>query len=435
MGSYSNQYMEKKLAPHDVVALIEDNAKIFVTCEPVTLLKELKEQRARFHNLFLFAMMGMRSKVAQDLVLAPEWEGHLTCGSCFLGEAEVRDYKYGKVEHISAHFSQFEGIVANHIKPGYLLANVSPMDDEGYFSLGYAPNGRVAVDIGTKVLLQVNENMPYIYSDYYKVHISEVTALCESNTPLMEFFDPEPSEIDRMIAGHIVERIPNGATIQLGIGGLPVALGTFLLDHKDLGIHTEMFSNTMTMLMKRGVVNNSKKKLCPGISVAAFVQGSKETTDFVHRNKNVQSKKLAWVNNPAIIAQNNDMISINACLSVDLRGQVCSESLGFNTSGGSGGQLDFVKGARSAPGGKSFIAMHSVAEKKDGTRISKIALTHPPGSVITTPRNDVHYLATEYGIAEMANRTARERTLALIAIAHPDFREQLTYEAKQHHLL
>ena len=435
--SHKTQYDEKKSAPHDAVAMIEDiGMKVHVCGEPMALLEALGEQKSRFQNLYVYTMLSIISPEAASILTAPDNEGHLYCGSCYFGRADAKVLKEGRrVEHLISHFSQFEGIVENHIKPEYLLANVPPMDEDGYFSLGYAPNGRIAIDAGAKVILQVNECVPDVNTDYYKVHISEVAALCERNEPVFDFLDPEPTEIDKVIADHIIDRIPNGATIQLGIGGLPIAIGRFLKDHKDLGIHTEVFTNTMTMLMKCGVVNNSKKTLYPGVSITGFFQGSKDTYDFASKNKNIMCKKLSWVNDSAVIAQNNDMISINSCLAVDLRGQVCSESLGLNTSGGSGGQLDFVRGASKAKGGKSFIAMHSVVNKSDGSRISKISLTLPPGSVVTTPRNDVQNIVTEYGVAELANRTVRERALALISIAHPDFREQLTSEAKKNHFI
>ena len=431
--SFKGQYLEKKRASHDAVALIADNKKVHISGEPVTLLAALKDQKDRFHSLFLYTMLGLRDPEAHKNLLTTDLEGHIDFGICFFGKGEADAVKNGRtVEYITSHFSQFEDIVEHHIKPEYLLANVAPMDENGYFSLGYAPNGRAAIDAGAKVILQVNGCMPAVNSDYYKVHIDDVEAFCESETPIAEFPDPEPSETDRIIAGHIVERIQNGSTIQLGYGSLPSAIGLYLRDIKDLGVHTEVFTDAMTMLMKHGAVNNSKKKLYPGVSVTGLCQGTRETYDFVNNNKDILNKKLSWVNDTEVIALNNDMISINSCMSVDLRGQVCSESLGFNTSGGSGGQLDFVKGVRKAPGGKSFIAMHSVVEKKGGDRISKITLTLSPGSVVTVPRNDVQYIVTEYGVAEMANRSAREKALGLISIAHPEFRDGLLFEAKKH---
>ncbi|MCL1805821.1 MAG: 4-hydroxybutyrate--acetyl-CoA CoA transferase [Clostridiales bacterium] len=429
---YRTMYDEKKLSPQDAVSLIEDNSKMQTGGEPTLLLTALKEQRHRFHNLYVYSMLGLMKAESVDCLLDMEAEGHISYGVGFISGWESRAIRKGRtVDHLTAHFSQFEDLSERYIKPDYLLANVAPMDEEGYFALGYHPFGRSAVDAGAKAILQVNECMPALYSDYYKVHISEVTALCEGDIPITEFGSPAPSEIDQRIASHIIERIPDGATIQLGIGGVPGAVSNFLKDHKDLGIHTELFSNTMTMLMKSGVVNNSRKTLYPGVAVTGIVQGNQETYQFVNKNKDVFMKRLGWVNDPATIAQNKDMISINACMSVDLRGQVCSESLGYNISGGSGGQLDFVRGARKAEGGKSFIAMHSVNEKEGRDPISKIVLSLDAGSAVTCPRNDVQYIVTEYGVAELENRSAREKALNLIAVAHPDFRDRLLFDAKE----
>jgi 4-hydroxybutyrate CoA-transferase len=237
------------------------------------------------------------------------------------------------------------------------------------------------------------------------------------------------------MGGYVAERIPNGATIQLGAGAAPDMVGRFLENHRDLGVHTEMFVEAMAHLMKKGVINNSQKTLLRGVSVASFLGGGPVTREFAHKNRDILLKKISWVNDPAVISQIQDIISVNSCLGVDLRGQVCSESIGLSSSGGIGGQLDFVRGARRAKGGKSFIVMRSVLEKKDGTRLPKITLTLPKGSVVSTPRSDVMYVATEYGVAELQYRSVKERAHALISISHPDFREELTFEAKKHGLI
>lgn len=430
---FKETYAEKKRLPQDAVAMIEDNKKVQTCGEPVALLKALNEQKDRFQDLYLYSMLGIMKREAIEVMYDPALAGHISLGLGFFSRWETGARAQGlSVDHLLAHFSQFEDMSEHYIKPDYLLANVAPMDEEGYFSFGTYPNGRPAVDAGAKIILQVNEYMPSIYTDYHRVHISEVDALCECDDPIHEFKSFPPKEIDQQIAAHIIERIPNGATIQLGIGGVPGAVAMFLKDHKHLGIHTENFSNTMTALMKSGVVDNSQKTFCPGVSVTGIVQGDRETYDFISQNKDVVIKKMAWVNDPNNIAQNKNMVSINSCMSVDLRGQVCSESLGMNVSGGSGGQLDFVRGARKAPGGQSFIVMHSTVEKKSGEILSRISLTLEPGSIVTCPRNDVQYIATEYGIAELADRNLREKALNLIAVAHPDFREQLLFDAKKH---
>ena len=430
---YKELYAEKKRSPQDAVAMIEDNKKVQMCGEPVALLKALNEQKDRFSDLYLYSMLGVMRREAIEMMYDPGFAGHISLGIGFFSRWELGAREQGlSVDHMINHFSQFEDMSQYTIKPDYLLVNVAPMDEDGYFSIGTYPNGRSAVDAGAKVIIQVNEYMPSIYTDYHKIHIDEVDVLCEFDDPIHEFRSFPPRELDQQIAAHIIERIPNGATIQLGIGGVPGAIAMSLKDHKDLGIHTENFANTMTMLMKSGVVNNSKKTFCPGVAVTGIVQGDRETYDFVSQNKDVVIQKLAWVNDPNNIAQNKDMVSINSCMSVDLRGQVCSESLGMNVTGGSGGQLDFVRGARRAPGGQSFLVLPSTVEKKSGEILSRIALALDQGSVVTCPRNDVQYIVTEYGVAELADRNIREKALNLIAIAHPDFREQLLFDAKKY---
>jgi len=219
--------------------------------------------------------------------------------------------------------------------------------------------------------------------------------------------------------------------LQIGIGGIANAVGFSLVNHKHLGVYTEMYTESMYYLTKKGAIDNSKKKLYPGISVFGFALGSKEMYKFLDNNPNILSKPYEYTNNPYIIAQHDNFVSVNACLAVDITGQVCSESIGKVQFSGTGGQVDFVRGAQLSKGGKSFIAMHSVVEKKDGSRLSKIVMNHPAGSIITTGRTDVQYIVTEYGIADLQNKSKMQRAQALINIAHPDFRDQLVFEAKQ----
>ena len=233
------------------------------------------------------------------------------------------------------------------------------------------------------------------------------------------------------IAGHIVERVPDGATIQLGIGGVASAIGGFLKEKRDLGIHTEMFVNALVDLLKCGAANNSKKTLLPGKTVLGFSLGSQEMYDFMDHNPDIEARPFEFVNDPRVIAQNDNMISINGAMQVDLMGQVCAESIGPRQFSGTGGQADFVRGANWSRGGMSFLALPSTLTTKSGEVKSKISAVLPLGSVVTTPRADVQYVVTEYGVADLRNEPLDVRAKRLIAIAHPDFRDKLTYEAKQ----
>jgi 4-hydroxybutyrate CoA-transferase len=431
--SLQDQYQSKKCSPEEAVSHIKDHAGIFTGSEPVLLFKALFDQRHNYSDLHLYTMLGFSSRpVINETVLSPEAEGHFGLCSSTIGRGMRKAIKNGrKIDHLVTHFSNIEEMVACQIKPAYVLVHASPMDENGYFSMGIVPGaGRAAIDAGAKVVMQVNRNMPVLVTDYNRIHISEVTALCEGDTELQQVPDTPPTELEKIIAGIITEMIPNGATIQLGAGGVPLGVGNFLDSHKDLGIHTEVFTNSMKIMMEKGVVNNSRKSLYPGVTIAGFVQGTTETYDFVNNNKDILFRKLAWVNDPNTIAQVDNMISINSCLAIDLRAQVCSESIGTSTIAGIGGQLDFVRGVRKSKGGKSFIAVRSTMEKEDGTRLSKITLTLPEGSVVSTPRNDVMYVVTEFGCVELINRTAKEKALALISVAHPDFRDELSAQAR-----
>lgn len=431
--NYDYMYKSKLVSAEKAVELISNKDRIFTSCEPMALFEELYRQRERFTKLSISTMMGFNGMKLKNSILDPDAQEHFDISTSYVSKAQSMAIKKGlKINQLATNFSRMEAMVENCVKPTVLLSHVAPMDSEGYFGMGYCAGcGRVAVDKGAKVILQVNRNLPHVYSDYYRIHISEVAAICEQDDPVIMFEDVPSTPEDEEIAKHIIQMIPDGATIQLGIGGVPNAVGYYLKDHRHLGIHTEVFTNTVTHLMKQGIVDNSRKKLYPGISVCGFAQGNQETNDFINQNKNVMFRKLAWVNNPDVIAQNNDMISINSCMAVDLRGQICSESLGTDVFAGLGGQLDFVRGAQKAENGKSFIAMKSVITKSGEKPISKITVTLPNGSIVSTPRSEAQYIVTEYGIAEMKDKSARERTLALISIAHPIFREQLTYDAKK----
>ena len=281
------------------------------------------------------------------------------------------------------------------------------------------------------IFLEVNPNMPRTFGEQ-QIHISQVEALCETDVPLQEAAPAEIDEISRCIGGRIAEEVPNGATIQLGIGAIPAAVGLCLRDKRDLGIHTELFSDAMVELIECGAVTNQRKTLHKGKSVATLAYGTRRVYDYLNDNTGVAFYPVDYVNDPRVIAQNDNFISVNACLEVDLWGQVAAESIGSRHFSGTGGQVDFVRGARESRGGKSFIAMPSTA--KNGA-LSRIRPGLSSNAIVTTSKNDVDYIVTEYGAARLRGATARARAEALIGIAHPNFREELRYEAKKLHLV
>lgn len=316
------------------------------------------------------------------------------------------------------------------------MLSVAPMDENGYFNLSGALGAeRGIADTAKKIIVEVNENLPRIKGNPAEVGIplERVDAIVEAGRiPLWEMKSPEPSEIDRQIAGHVLPLIPDGAVIQLGIGGMPNALGELLAesDLKDLGMHTELCSDGYLALFKAGKLTNAKKTLHTGKGVLGLAIGSQELFDWVNENDAVLGAPLSYVNNPFVIAQNDKMISINGCLNVDLYGQVASESAGTRHISGTGGQLDFVTGAAMSKGGRSFLCLPSTFTDKKGVLHSRI-LPQMSGDIITTPRSQAATIVTEYGAADLTGRSTWERAARLIDIAHPDFREELIRKAEE----
>ena len=355
-------------------------------------------------------------------------KGKMTGYSWFSSGGARKAVNAGYADILPAYYRD----VPRHIRVEYeydaFCVSVSPMDSHGYFSL--ANNGSYAeamMDKAKRIFVEVNDQQPRCLCGT-QIHVSQVDAIVEFNHELPVLPPVVIDETSRTIGNLIAEQIPDGACIQLGIGAIPDATGMALKAKHDLGIHTEMFTDSMVELIECGAVNNSKKQIHRGKSVTTFAYGSKRIYDYVDDNPAIEILPVDYVNNPEVICKNDNMISINAAIEVDFFGQVCAESVGTKHMSGSGGQIDFVRGACQSKGGKSFIAFTSTA--KGGT-ISKIKPILTPGAVCTTSKNDVDYIVTEYGIAHMRGRSLGERTRQLIAIAHPDFRDELTFEAKK----
>jgi len=294
-----------------------------------------------------------------------------------------------------------------------------------YGPMGVVVNGEAA-EMAKKKIVQVNKFQPKVKGVKHRIHVSEVDCICEYDHELPVLPQPPITDVDRKIADLLLPLIPDGATIQVGLGGLANAVGYGLESKKNLSVHTEMFTDSMVYLAKKGVIN--------GKILAAFGLGSTELYEFVGEGK-VELAPISYVNNPFEIGKNKDFISINACLMVDLTGQVCSESLGHFQYSSTGGQLDYVRGASVSEGGKSFICLSSTVKNKDGSKKSTISVNLPEGEIVTTPRTDVMYVVTEYGIADLYNKPLKDRVQAMIQIAHPDFRDGLMAEAKAAGLL
>ena len=359
-------------------------------------------------------------------------KGKMTGYSWFSSGGARKAVNAGYADILPAYYRD----VPRHIRVEYeydaFCVSVSPMDSHGYFSL--ANNGSYAeamMDKAKRIFVEVNDQQPRCLCGT-QIHVSQVDAIVEFNHELPVLPPVVIDETSRTIGNLIAEQIPDGACIQLGIGAIPDATGMALKAKHDLGIHTEMFTDSMVELIECGAVNNSKKQIHRGKSVTTFAYGSKRIYDYIDDNPAIEILPVDYVNDPAVICKNDNMISINAALEVDFFGQVCAESVGTKHMSGSGGQIDYVRGACQSKGGKSFIAFTSTA--KGGT-ISKIKPILTPGAICTTSKNDVDYIVTEYGIAHLRGRSLGERTKQLIAIAHPDFRDELAFEAKKRGIL
>lgn len=429
--AWREDYSEKIITAKEAAKKIKSGDVIItsmVTGIPYALLDSLYDEINRLENVRIDMGFGVR---AMRLFL-PASKGRVNVRSLFLGPIEREFIKRGSdIEIQLIHLSNTtEDRYITHAANVVMMAG-SPPDKEGYISLGLSPIDCTMINKNINVIVQINENVPYIKGKGTMLHISDVDYLVDLTEELYTVPAVPPTDVDSKIAEHIVDRIPNGACIQLGIGGIASAVGSFLNTKKDLGIHTEMFVESMVDLIECGAVNNSKKTLCKGICVIGFALGSKRMYDFLNNNPLVETRTFEWINNPYVIAQNDNAVSINSALEIDLTGQVCAESIGLRQYSGTGGQLDYVRGATASKGGMSFMAMPSVRIDREGKMHSKINLTLPIGAAVTTPRADVQYIVTEYGIANLRFETIENRAKRMISIAHPDFRDQLVFDAKK----
>ena len=354
--------------------------------------------------------------------------GRITSKAWFSGGGSRRAVNGGYGDVIPNYYRDIPGHIRRCYDYDVFMVSVSPMDSHGYFSLAtvssYSP---AMMEKARRIFLEVNDHQPRAVCGA-QVHISQVDGLIEVSHELPVLPPTKIDAVSETIGGLIAERIDDGACIQLGIGAIPDAVGAALKSKRDLGIHTEMFTDSMVELIECGAVNNSKKQIHRLQSVTTFAFGSKRIYDYIDDNPGIALMPVDYVNDPAVICRNDNMISINAALEVDLWGQVCAESVGTRHMSGTGGQVDYVRGACQSRGGKSFIAFSATA--KDET-ISKIKSTLTPGAVVTTSKNDVDYIVTEFGVAHLRGESLSSRARQLIAIAHPNFRDELRFEAKK----
>jgi len=361
----------------------------------------------------------------------PEYKENFRFNGWFVGASTRKCIEEGHGDFTPVFFHE----VPNYMRKGIFnidvfMVRVSPPDEHGYCCVGVSSDYTMqGIESAKIVLAEVNDQVPVVFGDTF-VHVSKIDKFVEYSHPLFELGLPTIGEVELAIGRNCAELVEDGATLQLGIGAIPDAVLQSLKDKKDLGIHSEMISDGVVDLFEAGVINNSQKAIHKGKMIVTFLMGSKRLYDFADHNPVLEMRTVDYVNHPSVIAQNTKMTSINSCIAVDFMGQVVSDSIGTRQFSGVGGQVDFVRGAAmSLDGkGKAIIAMPSVTIKKDGTLISKISPYIDHGAAVTTSRNDVDYIVTEYGIAELKGKTLKQRARNLINIAHPDVREQLKEE-------
>lgn len=432
---YKKEYRAKLTIPEEAAKLIRKGDMLvhgLTMAEPPALL-EAVAQRLRegdLEKIKMFSVLPMDS--ACSTILAPDLMDCVEAYSGFVDSGTRGLVSTGLNYYVPNHLHQIPRLLEEFIGVDVCITTVSPMDDAGYFSFGTANDFTSTAARAARVLIvEVNQNMPRVFGDSL-IHISEVDAVVENHQPIPDFpcgFKQPEADI---IGQKISELVPDGATIQMGIGVLPNAVAEQLENHNDLGIHTEVFGPGMVHLIKKGVVTGEKKTLHPRKHVFTVAQGDQEMLEFMDQNPAMESYPCSYVNNPAVIAKNDRMISINSLIQVDLLGQCNAEYLAGHQYSGTGGQLDFVRGAFDSREGKSILAFYSTA--KNGA-ISRVVDRLDPGAMVTTPRMDTHYLVTEYGVANLKGKSTRERAQEIINIAHPKFREELYKKAEDMYLI
>ncbi|WP_116111915.1 acetyl-CoA hydrolase/transferase family protein [Austwickia chelonae] len=423
-----DRYATKLRTAHDVIDLIGDGDTVVAPTgvgEPPAVLDALSERRREKRGVVVSQILPLRPFGYLD----PETQEHVRHTSLFFGSASRAGGQAGWIDYRPSYFSEMPSLFREGYFPvDVVVALASPMDRHGYFSLGLAPDYTMAaIEQARTVVLEVNPHVPYTYGQCH-VHIDQVTALVEDDRPLSEVGLPQIGPVQKAIGGYVADLIPDGATVQIGYGAIPDAVVMQLTERRDLGVHTEMIGDGILTLVESGAVTNAAKNVDRGHMKATFALGSRRLYDFLDRNPAVQMCPVDITNDPYLVGRHDNLHTINATMQIDFLGQCGSESLGSVPYSGTGGQSDFVRAANRSRGGKSFIVLPSTAK---GDSISRIVPTLAPGTHVSTSKNDINFVVTEYGVAQLRGRSNRERARALIGIAHPDFRDELTEQAQR----
>ncbi len=432
MSRLLDAYNAKKMTARDAVAKIKSGDKVYLSgnaAVPTELIAALAERKNELSDIELLHVL----LLGNDPLSMPDMVGHFFHNAMFVGPGDREAVNSGRAGYIPSHLHEMPKIVKDGIiKLNAAFVQTSPPDEHGFVSLGVEVlMSKAAVEAADYVVAQVNPLMPRTLGNSF-IHISQIDAFVESSLALPQLSKKPFSETEYKIGEHIANLIEDGSTLQLGIGGIPDAVLSLIEGKRDLGIHTEMISDGIVEAVDKGIITGARKTLHPGKVIATFILGSEKLYEYVNDNPLFELHPADYTNDPFIVAQNHKMVAINSALQVDLTGQVSSDSIGTRIYSGFGGQLDFIRGASHSPGGKPIIAISSTAQ--DG-KVSRIVPELLPGAGVVTTRADVHYVVTEFGVANLYGRNLQERAKALIAIAHPDFREELTEKARERNLI
>lgn len=430
-------YESRVTSAQEAVKAVKSGARVFLTGNvsvPRKLLDALVDYAPHLSDV----------EVCQALTIGPadyvkpELDGHLRVNTMFISANVRRAVQAGQADFTPVLLSEFPLLFKRGILPlEVALIHVSPPDEHGFCSLGVEVGlTKSAAETAKIIIAEVNQQMPRTLGDAF-IHVSRLNYIVPVDYPIVEMAMGEEGnpEIVEKIAGYIAELIPDGATMQMGIGAIPDAVLKYLRNKKDLGVHSELFSDGVIELVNEGVLTGARKSLHPGKIIAGFILGTKKLYDWVDDNPLIELHRTEYINDPFVIAQNERMVAINSAIEIDLTGQVCADSIGPKLYSGVGGQLDFIYGASRSKGGVPIIALPSTTTLKDGTLVTRIASMLKQGAGVVTSRNHVRFVVTEYGVADLYGKSIRERAKQLIGIAHPDFRAELEKQAQELHYL
>ena len=425
--SYIELYNSKRRSAEEALDCLRDGDRIIVPTgvgEPPSLLTALSSRRREWHDVTVSQILAMRKYGYID----PQTSEHVRHVALFYGGATRLGGQQGWIDFTPNYFSELPSMIERgQLGADVVLSMASPMDSHGWFSISLGTDYTMAAIAKARaVVLEVNPNVPFAGGNCH-VHVSQVSALVESGEPILEVGLPVIGPVQEAIGRYVADMIDDGSTLQIGYGGIPDAVVMQLTHKNDLGVHTEMLGDGILSLIERGVVNNRRKTWMPGKTIATFALGSARLHRFMDRNPALEMHPVGFTNAPTLAARNDHLIAINATLQIDLLGQCGSESLGHAPYSGTGGQSDFVRAANLSRGGKAIIVLPSTAV---GGTVSRIVPTLTAGTHVSTSKNDINYVVTEHGVAQLRGKSAKQRAAALIAIAHPDFRAELAAQAK-----